>query len=239
MILETNNLTKKYGKKFAIDKISIKINKGEIYALVGKNGAGKTTLMKLITGLIKPTEGNLSLWRSGFQSEFPYQYSKNVGSLIENAGLMLNMSGYDNIKMKCICFGINDSNYIWNLLKMVSLENEGRKIVKKYSLGMKQRLGIALALVGDPDLLVLDEPTNGLDPDGIAFMRRLMVDLNKDGKTIIISSHVLDELSKFSTRYGFINQGSMIKEISKKELETVCVSKNISIEDYYFSLINN
>lgn len=126
------------------------------------------------------------------------------------------MSGYDNIKMKCICFGINDSNYIWNLLKMVSLENEGRKIVKKYSLGMKQRLGIALALVGDPDLLVLDEPTNGLDPAGIAFMRRLMVDLNKDGKTIIISSHVLDELSKFSTRYGFINQGSMIKEISKK-----------------------
>lgn len=235
-VLSTKGLKKKYGKKI-VNNLSIDIKRGEIYALIGKNGAGKTTFMKMVTGLVLPDEGEFSIMSSSYGKKFPYECRFKVGALIEEAGVMKNLSGYENIRAKCICVGKNANGYVENILKMVSLEEAADKKVKNYSLGMKQRLGIALALVGDPELLILDEPINGLDPQGIAFVRELIIKLNKTGTTILISSHILEELSKVATKVGFVNSGELLEEISMAELREKCMNQEISIEDYYFKMI--
>lgn len=227
-ILKTENLTKRYKNSIAVKSLNISIKRNEIYALIGKNGAGKTSLLKMITGLSIPSEGKI-----GVDKE-----CNVIGTLIESPGLMMNLSGYDNLKAKCIGLNKYSHQYICELLNMVSLEKAAKKKVKHYSLGMKQRLSIALALIGDPQLLILDEPINGLDPQGIAHIRELLKKINEEKDiTIIISSHILEELSKIATRYGFINNGVIVKEIEADQLAEECKQKNISLEEYYFSLV--
>ena len=229
ILLRTANLGKRYNGTSAMKSVSISIKKGDIYALIGKNGAGKTTLMKIVTGLIKPSEGTV---------EFVNIDKNDIGVLIELPGLLLNLSAYDNLKAKCILRGITDKEYILNLLDLVGLKDVRKKKVKKFSLGMKQRLGLALALVGDPLLLVLDEPINGLDPQGIAEFRNILVKLNEEKNiTIMISSHVLEELSKIATAYTFIDNGVVVNEISSGDLMKKCKKDKISMEEYYFSVI--
>lgn len=213
-LLTTNDLTKQYGKQLAVDHVNMHIKKGDIYGLIGRNGAGKTTVLKMISRLAKPTHGDYSYFEdNGNLSKC------RIGTLIEAPGVYPNFSAKENIKLKCIAMGINDKNEINRLLEIVGLQNAGNKKVKKFSLGMKQRLGIALALVGNPELMILDEPINGLDPQGIAEIRSTIEKLNKEnGITFIISSHILEELSKIATRYGIIEKGKMIKELSADEL---------------------
>lgn len=227
-IIETRHLTKIFDDKKAISDITVDIKKGDIYALIGQNGAGKTTFMKLITGFLSPTTGKIE------------RETKRIGVLIENPGLLLGMSGLDNLKAKSLAEGNYDVNKLKNILSLVGLEGVGNKKVKNYSLGMKQRLGVALSLVANPDLLVLDEPTNGLDPQGIAEFRNLLLKINNEfGVTIIISSHILEELSKIATRYAFIHNGELVEEIDSNDLLKSCQDKNINVESYYFSLIGD
>ena len=234
-ILNTQGLTKKYKDKVAVDTLNVSVQEGEIYALIGENGAGKTSFMKMVTGLSIPTRGTVSIGNSKWKSD---EIKNSVGALIESPGMIMNMSGYDNIKAKCIYAGKNNSTYIHELLNMVSLGKDAKRKVKHYSLGMKQRLGIALALVGDPRLLILDEPINGLDPHGIAFIRDLIKKINEEkGITILISSHILAELSKVATKYGFISNGKLIEEIAADKLEEKCKKADMSLENYYFNLI--
>lgn len=220
-LLVTNNLTKKYKHQAAVNNVSINVRRGEIYGLVGKNGAGKTTLLKMIGGLVSPTNGDISFM--GYSGKERRKVLSRIGILIEAPSLYSGMTAYDNLKLKCICTGINKEGYIENLLKTVGLGEVGKKKVSQFSLGMKQRLGIAMALVGEPDLLLLDEPINGLDPQGIVEIRNTLLDLNKRKDiTIIISSHILEELSKIATNFGFINNGELVKELSHSELDVAC-----------------
>lgn len=220
-LLTTDVLTKKFGKHKAVNAVNIHIRQGDIYGLIGRNGAGKTTVLKMISGLAAPTEGTFSLF--GKSGKSAYQYMSRIGTLIEAPGIYPNMSAYENIKLKCIAMGVRKSGVIEELLNTVGLENVGKKKVKNFSLGMKQRLGIALALVGDPDIVILDEPINGLDPQGIAEMRETLSELNKEKNiTFIISSHILEELSKIATNYGIIHDGVLIKEMTREELLAEC-----------------
>ena len=220
-LLVTNNLTKKYKHQAAVNNVSINVRRGEIYGLVGKNGAGKTTLLKMIGGLVSPTNGDISFM--GYSGKERRKVLSRIGILIEAPSLYSGMTAYDNLKLKCICTGVNKEGYIENLLKTVGLGEGGKKKVSQFSLGMKQRLGIAMALVGEPDLLLLDEPINGLDPQGIVEIRNTLLDLNKRKDiTIIISSHILEELSKIATNFGFINNGELVKELSHSELDVAC-----------------
>lgn len=226
-LLSTNHLTKIYGKQKSNNDISIHIKQGAIYGLIGRNGAGKTTFLRMISGLSKPTSGEISLF--GYQGEDLKKVRSRVGCLIENPGIYPGMTAYENLKLKCIMLGICKKGYIEELLELVGLKDVGKKKVKKFSLGMKQRLGIALALVGEPDLLVLDEPINGLDPQGIIEIRETILSLNeKKNMTIIISSHILEELSKIATDYGIINKGELIQELTREELTQQC-SERIEI----------
>ena len=220
-ILTTNNLTKKYGSKNAADKINIHVKQGEIYGLIGRNGAGKTTILRMLSGLSIPTEGSYSLLgKTG--KELDAEKSQ-VGTLIENPGLYPNLSAYENLKLKCIAMGVNSKEYINNLLSLVGLENTGKKKTRNFSLGMRQRLGIALALAGNPKIIILDEPINGLDPQGIVEVREILTKLSKErGITIIISSHILDELSKIANSYGIIHEGKLIDEMTSQQLEKKC-----------------
>lgn len=220
-LLVTNNLTKKYKHQAAVNDVSINVRRGEIYGLVGKNGAGKTTLLKMIGGLVSPTNGDISFM--GYSGRERRKVLSRIGILIEAPSLYSGMTAYDNLKLKCICTGIHKKGYIENLLKTVGLGEVGKKKVSQFSLGMKQRLGIAMALVGEPDLLLLDEPINGLDPQGIVEIRNTLLNLNKKKDiTIIISSHILEELSKIATNFGFINNGELVKELSHSELDAAC-----------------
>ncbi len=217
-ILETNGLTKVYGQKEAARDISLHIPAGKIYGLIGRNGAGKTTIMRMISGLSTPTRGSYSLFgKTGYQMGKMLKY---VGVRIESPGLYPKLSGYENLKIKCLGMGINPNGYVEELLKTVGLENTDRKKPSgSYSLGMRQRLGIALALVGDPKLLVLDEPINGLDPQGIVEVRQSLVKLRDEkGISIMISSHILDELAKVADIFGIINEGTLLDEFSAEEL---------------------
>ena len=220
-ILETQNLTKTYGKKDAIKDINLHISKGEIYGLIGRNGAGKTTVMRIITGLSSPTSGSYSLFgKTGSEAG---QLMKKVGVLIESPGLYPERSAYENLKIKCIGMGIDYRGYVENLLETVGLENVDRKKgAGSFSLGMRQRLGIALALVGEPDIIVLDEPINGLDPQGIVEVRHTLEKLREKGITIMISSHILDELGKLATKYGIIHEGRLVDEFTIDELKSRC-----------------
>ena len=218
-VIEMRHITKVFPGIIANDDVTIELRKGEIHALLGENGAGKSTTLKMITGLIFPTSGEIKLFgekRNSFTS-------RRIGSLIETAGLYPNLSAYDNMELKAIAMGINNKNKITELLNLVRLDPKSKKVVKKFSLGMKQRLGIALALLGNPDLLILDEPINGLDPEGIREVREVIQYLNDTKKmTIIISSHILGELSKIATKYGIIRDGHMVEEITAKELDKRC-----------------
>ncbi|MDE6724597.1 MAG: ATP-binding cassette domain-containing protein, partial [Ruminiclostridium sp.] len=205
-LLTTNAVTKQYGRQRAVNAVSIHIRQGAIYGLIGRNGAGKTTLLKMISGLAAPSEGDFSLF--GKTGREVSEYMSRIGSLIENPGIYPNLSAPENLQLKCLAMGIRKKGVIGELLETVGLGDTGKKKVRNFSLGMKQRLGIALALVGDPDLVILDEPINGLDPQGIAEIRETIFKLNKEKNiTFIISSHILEELSKIATDYGIIHNG--------------------------------
>ena len=219
-ILETKNLEKKYKKFKAISNLNMHIPKGAIYGLIGKNGAGKTTLIRLICGLQKPTAGTYSIYGISNENKKIIDARKRIGAIIETPSLCLDMTAEDNLKEQYKVIGLPNYDDLSTLLKFVRLDETGKKTAKHFSLGMKQRLGLAIALVGNPDFLILDEPINGLDPEGIIELRELILKLNKErGITFLISSHYLDELSKIATCYGFINNCKIVKEISSEELE--------------------
>lgn len=227
-VLSTNCLTKQFKQQKAVDNVSLHIAKGQIFGFIGKNGAGKTTFMNMVGGLSTPTSGELSLF--GYSGEERKKVLSRVGVLIEAPGLYPNMSAYDNLKLKGMCVGIKKKGYLESILQTVGLENTGKKKVRNFSLGMKQRLGIGMALTGEPDLLLLDEPINGLDPQGMAEVRNLLLRLNREmNLTILVSSHILGELSKIATNYGIIHNGQLIKELTSNELQEAC-SEHIEIK---------
>ena len=222
-LLVTKDLTKVYKETVAVQGVNIHIKKGSIYGLIGKNGAGKTTIMKMIAGLARPTSGSFEY--TGFKGSEKEAFSR-IGALIESPAIEPNLTAFDNIKIKCLAFGIGDKKYITDLIDLVGLTGSGKKKAGKFSLGQKQRLGIALALVGDPDFLILDEPINGLDPQGIAEVREMLSKLNEErGITILISSHILEELSKLATDYAIIDSGRIVEESTNKELKEKCRDK--------------
>lgn len=217
-IIETEGLTKRYGIRLCVNNISIHIAKGDIYGFIGRNGAGKTTAMRLILGLARPTSGKIKL----FNSDDLNAQRKKIGSLIEAPGLYKRCSALENMKRFSILYG-GDDKEIEELLSFVGLNGVGNKKVGQFSLGMKQRLGIAIALLGNPEVLILDEPVNGLDPAGIKEVRDLLLKLNKEKNvTIMISSHLLDELAKITTKYGIINNGVLVEEIDAPKLMERC-----------------
>ncbi len=222
-VFEAKDLHKKYGGFVALDGVNMKVPKGSIYGFVGKNGAGKTTLMRIMCGLQNATSGQYTLMGLEDGDKALSSVRKKMGAVVESPAIYMSMSAKDNLKLQYINVGRPNFKGIDELLKLVGLENTGRKKAKNFSLGMKQRLGIAVALCSQPDLLILDEPTNGLDPQGIIEIRELILKLNKEmGVTVIISSHILEELSKVATHYGFIDHGKIVREMSAKELENEC-----------------
>ncbi|MCB6413498.1 ABC transporter ATP-binding protein [Dorea acetigenes] len=220
-LLTTNGLTKQYGRHKAVNAVNLHIRQGDIYGLIGRNGAGKTTILKMLSGLAAPTEGEFSLF--GKTGRDSYEYMSRVGTLIEEPGIYPNMSAAENLRLKCLAVGVRKKGTVDELLRTVGLADVGKKKVKKFSLGMKQRLGIALALAGNPDLVILDEPINGLDPQGIAEIRETLLRLNKEKNiTFIISSHILEELSKIASNYGMIHDGVLLQEMTREELLSKC-----------------
>lgn len=215
-VLQTDELTKTYARKNAVDHINLKIRKGDIYGFVGKNGAGKTTTIKMIVGLTNPTSGTIEL----FDSANVQAGRKKIGTVIENPALYPYLSARQNIEAQRVMKGVKDKSITDDLLEIVGLKDTGRKKAKNFSLGMKQRLAIALALVGDPEFLLLDEPINGLDPAGIKDIRELILKLNREaGITILISSHILGELSKIANSYGVISNGMLVEQFTLDELK--------------------
>lgn len=215
-VLQTHDLTKTYARKNAVDHINLKIRKGDIYGFIGKNGAGKTTTIKMIVGLSNPTSGEIELFGSTDLNEG----RKRIGTVIENPALYPYLTARQNIEAQRIMKGVTDKSITDDLLEIVGLKDTGRKKAKNFSLGMKQRLAIALALVGDPEFLLLDEPINGLDPTGIKDIRELILKLNREaGITVLISSHILGELAKISTSYGVISNGALIEQFTAEELK--------------------
>ena len=222
-ILKTNKLKKYYGKFRALDGLTMNVPKGSIYGFVGKNGAGKTTLIRLICGLQFPNDGEFRLYNVKNNDNKINVVRKRMGAVVETPAIYPEMTAYDNLKIQFDILNIKNYDEIDDLLKLVNLDDVEDKLAKNFSLGMRQRLGIAVALCGNPEFLVLDEPINGLDPEGIVEMRNLLIKLNKERNiTILISSHILDELSKVATHYGFIKDGKMVKEISAEEFEKEC-----------------
>lgn len=222
-ILTTQSLTKRYRKTMALDQVNITIQKGDIYGFIGKNGAGKTTLIRVIAGIAEPTSGTFSLFGET-EPKAIIRARKRIAAVVESPALHLNLSAYDNLKLQCILLGIPQphAKAIEEVLIKVDLTKllvERKKKAKNFSLGMRQRLGIAMALLSKPEFLILDEPNNGLDPEGIRDLRQLLLKLNKEeGLTLLISSHMLTELAKLATRYGFIDHGKVLQEISAETL---------------------
>lgn len=222
-VLTTSGLSKKYGKFQALNDLSMHIPKGAIYGFVGRNGAGKTTLIRLICGLQEPINGSYSIYGIDYTDKAISKSRRRMGAVVETPSIYLDMTAEDNLKQQALILGLPTYDSIPEILKLVGLENTGRKRARNFSLGMKQRLGIAVALMGNPDFLVLDEPVNGLDPQGIIEVRELILKLNREKNiTVLISSHILDELSRLATHYGFIDKGTLVKEISAEELEAAC-----------------
>ena len=218
-ILRTNTVSKKYTNYYAVDKVSISIKKGEIYGLIGENGAGKSTLMKMIAGLVEPSEGSIEL----LGNFVPQTERYRIGCVIESPALYAELTAKQNLEVFRKAYGLSSKESVQQILKQVGLSQYENKIVKKFSLGMKQRLAIGIALLGNPDFLILDEPINGLDPTGIQDMRNFLLKLNREEHiTIMISSHILGELSKIATKYGIIKNGKLIEEITAKELNEKC-----------------
>lgn len=228
-ILKTTNLKKKYKNFVALNGLTMHVPKGSIYGFVGKNGAGKTTLIRIICGLQTPTDGDFEIYGINYKDKNISNARKKMGAVVETPSIFHDLTAYENLKMQYDILGLKDYSSINDLLSLVGLEKTGKKIAKNFSLGMRQRLGIAVALCGNPEFLVLDEPINGLDPEGIVEIRKLIKKLNQERKiTILISSHILDELSRVATHYGFISDGKIIKEMSSEEFENDC-KKSISI----------
>lgn len=222
-VLKTNALRKNYKGFKALNGLSMSVPKGSIYGFVGKNGAGKTTLIRLICGLQEPTSGDYTLYGRKNTDKEIVKSRRRMGAVVETPSIYLDMTAEDNLKQQYCILGLPSYDRLTDILRLVGLENTGKKKAKNFSLGMRQRLGIAIALVGDPDFLVLDEPVNGLDPQGIIEIRELILKLNREHQiTVVISSHILDELSRLATYYGFIDNGQIVKEISAKELEAAC-----------------
>ncbi len=229
-VLRTNALTKNYRHFKALNGVSMNVPKGAIYGFVGKNGAGKTTLIRLICGLQEPTSGEYTLYGRKNNDKAIAKSRRRIGAVVETPSIYLEMTAEDNLKQQYNILGLPSFEGLYDILKLVGLDNTGKKKAKNFSLGMRQRLGIAIALVGDPDFLVLDEPVNGLDPQGIIEIRELILKLNREQQiTVLISSHILEELSKFATYYGFIDAGRIVKEISAQDLEKAC-RKSVRIE---------
>lgn len=222
-VLRTNALCKNYKDYKALNGLSMNVPKGSIYGFVGKNGAGKTTLIRLICGLQEPTSGEYTLYGRKNTDKSILKSRRRIGAVVETPSIYLDMTAQENLKQQYQILGLPSYDGLEEILKLVGLEHTGRKKAKNFSLGMRQRLGIAIALVGNPDFLVLDEPVNGLDPQGIIEMRELLLNLNRKHQiTVLISSHILDELSRLATHYGFIDKGHLVKEITAKELEDSC-----------------
>ena len=232
-VLQTNDLTKRYRRFQALDGISMKVPKGAIYGLVGRNGAGKTTLMRVVCGLQDPTSGSYSVYGTERTDKKISASRRRMGAVIEKPAIYLNMTARQNMKVQYSLLGLPADDGIDELLELVGLADTGNKRARRFSLGMKQRLGIAVALAGSPDFLLLDEPINGLDPQGIVEIRELILKLNREQNiTVLISSHILSELSLLATHYGFVDKGRMIKEISAEELEKqVRKSKKVKVTD--------
>lgn len=220
-VVELNHLSKRYGDFYAVNAIDLNIPKGSIVGLIGRNGAGKSTMMKLISGQIHASDGSFTLFGKD-PKEDDYTY-RRIGTLIENAGFYPSMNAYDNMKIKALALGCYEDSHIRELLQVCGIANTKKKKVRNFSMGMKQRLGIAMALLGNPELLILDEPTNGLDPQGINDMRSLLQRLNQEkGMTILISSHILEELSKIASSYAIIKDGHILEYISREDLQEEC-----------------
>lgn len=249
VILKTYNITKKYGNQIAINNVNMTIKKGEIYGFIGQNGAGKTTLIRLITGLIHKTNGDIELLGASSENELNKARTM-IGSLIETPSFYNNMTARENLEVSRRIRNIPGNKCVDEVLELVGLKNIEKKKVKNFSLGMKQRLGIANAIMGNPRLLILDEPINGLDPMGIVEIRELLKKINKEkDMTILISSHILSELSELATTYGIISSGKLIEEITSQELKEKCrkyidlkvddtsraviiLERNLGIDDY-------
>lgn len=222
-VLKINALSKYYKNFKALNGLSMNIPKGAIYGFVGRNGAGKTTLIRLICGLQEPTSGDYTLYGRKNTDKDIVKSRRRMGAVVETPSIYLDMTAEDNLKQQYRTLGLPSFDGLNEILKLVGLDHTGKKKAKNFSLGMRQRLGIAIALVGDPDFLALDEPVNGLDPQGIIDIRELILKLNREQQiTVLISSHILDELSRLATHYGFIDNGHIVKEMSADELEAAC-----------------
>lgn len=218
-VAETHGLTKIYKGRPAVDHVDLKIRKGDIYGFIGRNGAGKSTTLKMLCGLVRPDSGEIRLFGGPLNDETA---RRRIGILIEDPGLYPNLTARENMMLKARYLGLADEKSVDQALELMNIADTGKKKVKNFSMGMRQRLGIAMALLGNPDLLILDEPINGLDPEGIREIRESLKRLNEQGKTIIVSSHILGELSKLAERYGIIKEGRMVQQVSREELEEMC-----------------
>lgn len=222
-VVEARGLTKAYRGKCVVDGFDMRVAQGDIYGFVGKNGAGKSTVMKMICGLVAPTAGEIELFGKRVDAECA-EDEPRIGALIEAPGLLPNLSAHQNLMAKALAMGVADARVrCVDMLELVGLDQAGKKKVKGFSLGMKQRLGLALALVASPDLLLLDEPLNGLDPEGTRAIRNLLVQLNQSwGMTIVMSSHVLDQLDRMATRFGVIADGRLVREMTAEQMQAEC-----------------
>lgn len=228
-VFEASNLTKKYRHALALDHINLSLRRGEIYGFIGENGAGKTTAIRLITGLSFPTEGSMALFGKSGEKELQKQRDR-IGCMVETPALYKNMTAEQNLEAQRIQRGIPDRECIGTTLKLVGLSDTGKKTVRHFSLGMRQRLGIAMALLNDPEFLILDEPINGLDPSGIVEIRELMKRLNRErGMTLLVSSHILSELYQTATRYILLHKGRVLEELTQRELDEKC-KRHIAIQ---------
>ena len=235
-LIETNGLTKKYGDRNVVDSVNMHIPEKAIYGFVGENGSGKTTIMRMLTGLANPTKGTYSICGANNKSREIYKIRQKISAIVEAPSLIPTFTAKENLTYASLYLGLKlTDEKAKSVLKLVHLEDVGKKKVKDFSLGMRQRLGIAMALMNDPQILILDEPLNGLDPQGIAELRELMIELNqKQGISILVSSHILSELEKVATHYGFIKQGKLIEEVSANELLEKCkksLTLKVSDED--------
>lgn len=222
-VLTAKGLCKKYKKSKALDNLTMNVPKGSIYGFVGRNGAGKTTLIRIICGLQFPNNGEFTLYGVKNTDRNICKSRQKMGAVVETPSIYADMTAEKNLEHQCRITGVPSFDCVKEILELVGLSDTGRKKAKNFSLGMRQRLSIAMALVSNPDFLVLDEPINGLDPEGIIETRELILKLNRErGTTILISSHILDELSRLATHFGFINNGHMVKELSAEELENAC-----------------
>lgn len=243
-VFETSHLTKKYGKnKVVLDDVNLTVREGDIYGLVGRNGAGKTTLIRILSGLATQTSGEVKINGATTADALAYERRK-IGSIIDSPALSTHLTAIENMKSMGYAIGVTNEEKLKDILHKVGLDPNNPTKVKNYSLGMKQRLAIAIALIGDPSILILDEPVNGLDPTGIFEVRELLQRLNRDGVTILISSHLLAELQKLATCYGIIEGGKLVKELRQSDLEELCrpyikvvvddlkIALNVVVENY-------